>query len=333
MRTLFTMRTYPALLIISISTLIISSLILSSCKEDEPPTKPKLSFSEATKTINEADGEIEIKIKLDKGAFEDVTIAYELSGTALDKVTAGTTKSYDYEITSDYLETEIVKGDSIGIIKLSLFSDLEIEEDETIVISIKDTDSENVEITRNDDIKITLKQEDGMVVLLEWGVGTGEKYTDVDMDLFLWAKGSGSNLGITNIASANPGFVSPEYFFLPTEAFNDGQYGLSCNYYEGTVSPMNFRVSFVNLIAGVYKTPTIKKQTYTKANINPWDTSKIDPVLVLTFDKTSGSFTNFSNITVPPTGSRIKSTSLLTSFFKKGDDSKNKAMPSLQILQ
>ena len=93
MRTLFTIRTYPALLIISILTLAISSLILSSCKEDEPPTKPKLSFSEATKTINEADGKIEIKIKLDKGAFEDVTIAYELSGTALDKVTAGTTKS------------------------------------------------------------------------------------------------------------------------------------------------------------------------------------------------------------------------------------------------
>jgi hypothetical protein len=327
------MRACRGFLITFISILSLFSLILSSCKEDEPPTPPKLSFSEATKTINEADGEIEIKIKLDKGAFEDVVISYELSGTALDKVTAGTTKSYDYEITSDYLETEIVKGDSIGIIKLSMFSDLEIEEDETIIISIIDTDSENIEITRNDDIKITVKQEDGMVVLLEWGVGTGEKYTDVDMDLFLWAKGSGSNLGITNIASANPGFVSPEYFFLPTDAFNDGQYGLSCNYYEGTVNPMNFRVSFVNLVAGVYKTPTIKTGTYTLANINPWDTSKIDPALVLTFDKTAGSFTNFSNITIPSNGSRINSTSHLTSFLKKGDDSKNKAMPALQILR
>ena len=140
------MRTYQVFLIISISTLTLFSLVLSSCKEDEPPAKPKLSFSEATKTINEADGKIEIKVKLDKGAFEDVTITYELSGTALDKVTAGTTKSYDYEITSDYLETEILKGDSIGLIKLNLFSDLDIEEDETIVISIKDTDSNCIAI-------------------------------------------------------------------------------------------------------------------------------------------------------------------------------------------
>jgi hypothetical protein len=321
------MRTYRALLIIAISTLTLFSLVLSSCKEDEPPTKPKLSFSEATKTLNESDGEIEIKIKLDKGAFEDVIVGYELSGTALDKVTAGTTKSYDYEITSDYLETEIVKGDSIGIIKLKLFSDLEIEEDETIVISITETDSENIEITRNDDIKITVKQEDGMVVLLEWGVGTGEKYIDVDMDLFLWAKGSGSNLGLTTIASANSSFASPEYFFLPTKAFNDGQYGLSCNYYEGTVNPMNFSVSFVNLIAGVYKTPTVKKGTYTLANINPWDTSKIDPALVLTFDKTAGNFTNFSNLTIPVKGSRIKSSGMDESNIRKGDDSKNKPIP------
>lgn len=327
------MRTYRSLLVISVFTLSLFSLMLSSCKEDEPPTKPKLSFSESTKTINEADGEVEIKIKLDKGAFEDFTINYELSGTALDKVTAGTTKSYDYEVTSDYLEAEIVKGDSIAIIKLNLFSDLEIEEDETIVISIKDTDSENIEITRDDDIKITLKQENGMVVALEWGIGTGEKYIDVDMDLFLWAKGSDSNLGLTNVASANSSFVSPEYFFLPTEAFNDGPYGLSCNYYEGTVNPMNFSVSFVKLVAGVYKTPTVKKGTYTLANINPWFTSKVDPALVITFDKTSGDFTNFSNITIPTAGSRLKSSGILSSNFKKGDDSKNKAMPVLQKLR
>jgi len=326
------MRAYRSFLIISVFTISTLSLVISSCKEDEPPSKPKLSFSVSSQTITESDGEIEIKMKLDKGAFEDVTINYELSGTALDKVTAGTTKAYDYEIKEDYLETEIIKGDSIGIIKLTLFSDLDIEEDETIIISIKDTDSESIEITRNDDIKITLKQEDGMVVALEWGTGAGEKYVDVDMDLFLWAKGTDSNLGLTNIASANSGFASPEFFFLPIKVLNDGQYGLSCTYYEGTVTPMNFSVSFVKLVAGVYKTPTVKKATYTLANINPWFTSDVDPALVLTFDKTNGDFTNFSNITVPATGSRIKSTNLLTSFFKKGDDSKSKHLPALQKL-
>lgn len=327
------MKAYRSFLIISAFTISSLSLMVSSCKEDEPPSKPKLSFSQSTKTINEADGVIEIKMKLDKGAFEDVTITYELSGTALDKVTAGTTKAYDYEIKENYLETEIVKGDSIGIIKLTLFSDLDIEEDETITISIKDTDSENIEITRNDDIKITLKQEDGMVVALEWGTGVGEKYVDVDMDLFLWAKGSDSNLGLTNIASANSGFASPEFFFLPTKVLNDGQYGLSCTYYEGTVSPMNFSVSFVKLVAGVYKTPTVKKATYTLVNINPWFTSDVDPALVLTFDKTSGDFTNFSNITVPAQGSRQTSSGLVSSYFKKGDDSKIKPLSALQKLK
>lgn len=327
------MKAYRSLLIISAFTISSLSLMFSSCKEDEPPSKPKLSFSQSTKTINEADGVIEIKMKLDKGAFEDVTINYELSGTALDKVTAGTTKAYDYEIKEDYLETEIIKGDSIGIIKLTLFSDLDIEEDETIIISIKDTDSESIEITRNDDIKITLKQEDGMVVALEWGTGAGEKYVDVDMDLFLWAKGSDSNLGLTNIASANSGFASPEFFFLPTKVLNDGKYGLSCTYYEGTVEPMNFKVSFVKLVAGAYKPAVVKKGTYKLVNINPWFTSDIDPVLVQTFDKVSGDFTNFSEITPPLSKSRVKSTNVVKSFFKKGDDSKSKHLHGLQKLQ
>ncbi|MBK5279891.1 MAG: hypothetical protein JJE09_13615 [Bacteroidia bacterium] len=326
------MRTF-LLLTISAFTLLTFSLIFSSCKEDEPPTKPKLSFDKSSMTVNEGDGDIEIKIKLDKGAFEDITIEYELSGTALDKVAAGTTKAYDYEITSDYLEIGIDKGDSIGFIKLTLLSDLEIEEDETIIIKIKDVDSENIEITRNDDITIKVKQENGMVVALEWGVGTGEKYTDVDMDLFLWAKGSDSNLGLTNIASANSGFTSPEFFFLPTAAFDDGPYGLSCNYYEGTVDPMNFRVSFVKFKDGAYQSPIVKKGAYKLANVNPWFTSDVDPILVQTFDKANGDFTNFSDITIPATASRIGSSGQLSSAIKKGYDSKNKSLPALQKLR
>jgi hypothetical protein len=316
------MKTYRTLLIISAFTLTAFSLLFSSCKEDEPPAKPKLSFDKSSLTVNESDGEIEIKLKLDKGAFEDFTIAYELTGTAVDKVSAGTTKAYDYEITSDYLETEIVKDDSIGIIKIKLYSDLTIEEDEMIQISIKDVDTENIEITRNDDIKITVKQEDGMVVALQWGIGTGEKYTDVDMDLFLWAKTNGE-FGLTNIASANSGFASPELFFLPVKPFDVGNYGLSCNYYEGKQDPMNFVVTFVNFVGGVEKPAINKKGTYTLANVNPWDTSKIDPVLVLTFDKVGTDFTNFSEITIPTEKSRIGSGSNHNFTFKKGNDVKN----------
>lgn len=325
------MKTYRTLLVISIFTLSAFCLLLSSCKDDVPPAKPKLSFDKSSITVNEADGEIEIKIKLDKGAFEDFKINYEVSGTALDKVTAGNTKAPDYEITSDYLETEIIKDDSIGIIKLKLYSDLSIEEDETIIISIKDVDSENIEITRNDDIKITVEQEDGMVVVLQWGIGAGEKYTNVDMDLFLWAKGSDSNLGLTSIGSANGSFISPEYFFLPTKAAVDGTYGLSCNYYEGTVEPMNFTVSFIKLVGGVDKSPIVKKGRYTLANVNPWDTSKKDPLLVQTFEKSGGDFTNFSEITIPPTGSRL-STSSIGSLTQLGLVRKSGDQPTSKLL-
>ncbi len=315
------MRPTRALLVIAIVTLSAFSLFLSSCKDDVPPAKPKLSFSQSSRTVNESDGEIEVKLKLDKGAFEDVKITWELSGTAVDKVSAGTTKPYDYEITSDYLSTKIVKGDSVGIIKIKLVSDLEIEDDEVIDISIKDVDSDKVEITRNDDIKITVKQEDGMAVVLQWGIGTGEKYLDVDMDLFLMGKNSSGDFGITSIASANPGYTSPEYFFLPVTPITDGTYGLACNYYEGTVEPMNFVVSFYKLVGGVEKAPIVKKGTYTLANVNPWDTSKIDPSLVLTFDKSGTDFTNFSEITIPAKGSRIRSNSPTT--VKKGNNATN----------
>lgn len=317
------MKTYRTFLIISVFTLTVFGLLFSSCKEDEPPAKPKLSFDKSSLTVNEGDGEIEIKIKLDKGAFEDFTIAYELTGTAVDKVAAGTTKAYDYEITSDYLETEIVKGDSIGFIKIKLYSDLSIEEDEMIQISIKDVDTENIEITRNDDIKITVKQEDGMVVALQWGIGAGEKYTDVDMDLFLWAKDASGEFGLTGIASANAGFASPEYFFLPFKPFTDGNYGLSCNYYEGKQTPMNFVVSFIKFVGGAEKPAINKKGTYTLANVNPWDTSKIDPLLVLTFDKVGTDFTNFSEITVPADKSRQGFGHNYNFTVKKNDDSKN----------
>jgi len=318
------MKTYRTLLIISGFTLTVFSLMFSSCKEDEPPAKPKLSFDKSSLTVNESDGDIEIKIKLDKGAFEDFTITYELTGTAVDKVAAGTSKAYDYEISSDYLETEIVKGDSIGFIKIKLYSDLAIEDDEMIQISIKDVDTENIEITRNDDIKITVKQEDGMVVALQWGIGAGEKYTDVDMDLFLWAKDTSGEFGLTGIGSANSGFASPEYFFLPFKPFTDGNYGLSCNYYEGKQTPMNFVVSFIKLVGGTEKPAINKKGTYTLANVNPWDTSKIDPLLVLTFDKVGTDFTNFSEITIPAEKSRVGSSNNHNFTFKKGDDAKNK---------
>jgi hypothetical protein len=325
------MRTYKKFLPIASIALCLSLLLSVSCKKDEaPPAKPKLSMKEATRTVKESDGEIEIKMKLDKGAFEDVKVNYELSGTAVDKVTAGTTQNYDYEITSDYLSTKITKGDSIGIIKIKLWSDLDPEGDETIEIKIKNADTDNVEITRNDDTKITLKQEDGVLIRLDWDYTAKDS---VDMDLFFWAKGTNGSLGlIAEISSTRTSYFSPEGFFLPIVILKDATYGLSCNYYYGKVEPMNFTLSFIKLIGGVEKPVITRKGTYTLKNLNQYDKTKVNPLLVQTFDKAGADFANFSEITTPASGSRIESTNTFLPLLKKEIDGQSKNDLILQFL-
>lgn len=295
---------------VSLLLIIALGITLPSCKEDEPFVKPKLSFSESTNTFKESDGEVEIEVTIDKAYAKDIEIDYSISGTAGEKVKVGANAAYDYEITSDYLKVEIPAGETKGIIKLEFISDVAIEDDETIEIQIEEVDSEEIEITRDDEINITLKQEDGLVVVLEWGVEANPKYLNVDMDLFLWVEDAGGTLGITQFRSADASVTSPELFFLPTAALDDGTYGLSCNYYSGTVDPMNFQVTYVKLVNGANAGSVVKKGTYTLANINPWDTSEVDPSLVMTFEKLGTEFKDFSEITIPTSGSRIISSKL-----------------------
>jgi len=290
-----------------LTTVVTGTLILASCNKDEPApfVKPKLSMENRTMTAKESDETIIVNVMLDKAYDKDVTIDYSLGGTAIDKVKAtSSSPAFDYEIVSDYLEVEIPKGQTTGEIEIKLYSDFIIENTETIVISIEGTDDDNIEITRDDDIEISLLQEDGLVVLLEWGVGAGETYTDVDMDLFLWAPDASSNLMLTNIFSSRASFQSPELLFLPA-VIDDDTYGLSYTYYEGTKDPMNFLVSFISLINGDDTLITSTNGTYTLSNINAWDVSNVDPILVQTFDKVGSSFTNFSPINVPSSGSRV----------------------------
>jgi hypothetical protein len=320
------MKTIKVILATSAWALCLSCLLLSSCKKDEaPPAKPKLSFKEATRTVKESDGEIEVKIKLDKGAFEDVKINYELEGTADEKVKVGKDQNgnqlpYDYEITSDYLSSKIVKGDSIGIIKIKLWSDLDLEDPETITISIKDTDSNNIEITRNDDTKITITQEDGLFIVLEWPAPsvTGGQ---ADMDMLLRVGQNTSNWEGVLTGSIQESFNGPEGVFLP-KAVNFPAYGLSYVYYDGTIDPLEFTVTFVDVINAAFE-PASQRQSfkpspkYTAANKNKW-TSVNSTLVVQTFLKTSEGFSAPSPIIVPAAGSRSESTSTLPFTLKKG---------------
>ena len=168
---------------------------------------PKLSFASSEMTVKESDGTIEAQLVLDKPASKDITIDYKVSGTAKDEVAAGNTAPSDYTINGTYGEVVIAKGETTGSISFELYSDSDVEADETIIFAIDKVDSDEIEITRDDDITITVTQEDGLIVLLEWGKNESPAYTDVDMDLFLWAENSSSVLVRT-------GFVGLEWFKL-----------------------------------------------------------------------------------------------------------------------
>ncbi|HPH46827.1 MAG TPA: hypothetical protein PKU83_07470, partial [Chryseolinea sp.] len=231
------MKKYSALLLSGLVIALLGSI--SSCSEDEPYVKPKLSFAESSMTVNEIDGTIEIEVVLDKPAAEDFTISYELDGDAYDEIRAEEEDELaDFEVVGDYGEIEIEKGEDSGIITLQLFADFIIEGNESIEIEITSVDSDKIEITNDDDIEITLEQEqDGVLVVLEWD----ETYTDVDMDMLLRAVDLGGNASTGPVVwgSVNGSFVSGESIFIP-KSIEDVVFGLSYTYYEGTAEPMNF---------------------------------------------------------------------------------------------
>jgi hypothetical protein len=310
---------------LSIGMLLTSCVVLFSCKEDEPFVKPKLSFALTTLTVNEADDLIEVEVILDKAFSEDIKVVYSLAGTAVEKAVAGNS-SYDYEITGDYLSVKILKGETVGKIEIQLYSDLGIEDDELIDIQLESVNSDQIEITRDDRLKITVKQENGMAVVLEWGtaVASTSAYADVDMDMFFWAPSTTTgSLVITNLSSTTPSYSSPEVIFLPNAILDDATYGLSYNFYEGKLKdnppgtpgnpedPMNFRVTFAEFINGSFEAlaaRNIFNAAYKQININAWDLEgAASPVLVQTFKKTGTTYSDFSAITIPTSGSRTNS--------------------------
>lgn len=273
---------------------------LSSCKDDPPFVKPKLSFTSETLTVSESDETAEIEVTLDKAYTEDITIDYKIAGTALDEVAAGSNQQPDYKVEGEYKKLEIAKGDLTGKITLTLYSDFNIEEDETIILTIDKVDNENIEITGDDVVTITLLQEDGLLAILEWD----ESYSDVDMDMFLWYGSALNSMSITGVASLRASYDPPEFIFIP-DVVEDGFLGMSYNYYEGTEDPMEFSVTFLKIESGEDVWEKDFTQQYTLANINAWDSGDLDPILVQTFKKAGGNYTNFSDITVPPSGSRV----------------------------
>ena len=312
------MRKYS---ILFLSALTIGSLgfVFTSCDDDPPPAKPQLSFATTSVTAKESDADLEIQVVLDKAASEDITVEYSLSGTALDDVTAGNNQPVDYEVVSDfdYGEIEIEKGETTGTISLNLLSDGEFEDDETIEISIDNVSTDAVEITRDDEVNITVKQEDGRIILLEWPAPSGSG--QADMDIVLRVGDNTTTWAGVLSGAANGSFEGPEVLFIP-KAVTYAAYGLSYTYYDGTLDPLEFTATFIEFADGAAEAEAQWDSfdgVYTAVNKNKW-TDINTTIVVQTFQKTGGAFTAPSSpITIPSSGSRMASNSIFNPALKR----------------
>ena len=152
-----------AALILSIAILIGAGFGFSSCKEDEPPIPPKLSFADSEMTVSEAVGIVEVELVLDKPYGKNLNVDYDLGGTASDQDAVGTANA-DYEVLGTHGLVVIQSGETSAVIKLEIYNDTKFEEDETIEISIMDVNTSDVQVTADNEIVITITNDDAQAV-------------------------------------------------------------------------------------------------------------------------------------------------------------------------
>jgi hypothetical protein len=117
--------------------------------------EPNLSVETETITVNESAGTVQVEFVLDKGAPGDITIEYELRGTA--------TSPADYTIVGTEGEVEIANGETSGVIEIQIVSDAIYEGNETIEVSIEDVSSTDVLITNDDETVVTITDDDPQI--------------------------------------------------------------------------------------------------------------------------------------------------------------------------
>lgn len=156
------MKNYAALAL-SIPLLFGLGLGLSSCKDDEPPVPPKVSFAQSEMSVNEADGVMEVELKLDRPYGKDLSVEYKLAGTANDQAAVGTADA-DYEISGNPGVTVIESGQTTGVIEIEIYNDNIFEEDETIEITIVDVNTSDVVVGADSKTVITITSDDASVV-------------------------------------------------------------------------------------------------------------------------------------------------------------------------
>ncbi len=293
------------------------SLELTSCKDDEPE-KFTLKVSNPTQAAKESDFSIEIEISLDKPAPEDITVKFKLTGTAYDDVRAQAENEYaDFEVDGDYDKIVIAKGETSATIKLTPYSDSDLEDDETIIVTLTEVKNANVILDSSPVSTVTLGQEDGMIVYLVWPASSSANGV-VDMDMLVRIGASAASYDRIIAGSIFPGFDRNfELVFIPKTFvgtlfgydYSNSTYGLTYTYYDGTRNDLTFTVTFAELINGEIEAEASQQDftnavSYTTDNINKWEGSAYPTIIAQTFSNVGGVYQNFSEIVTPESSSR-----------------------------
>jgi hypothetical protein len=137
----------------SLLALAVVGVSLSACKDDDGDSPNTVSFVNSSLSVNEDDGTVEVEVKLDRAADQDIVVGYDISGTAADREDTGASGSYDFQISSDRGELTIPKGETTATINISIEQDGIFEEDETIELELSEA-SNNVKISDSKDAVI-----------------------------------------------------------------------------------------------------------------------------------------------------------------------------------
>lgn len=286
------------------------------------------SFQTISLAVNEADAGLhEIFVSLNQAPSTDVVVKYQIepwlvnnqavSGIAIDSLSAYeagiSAEYYDYFIDGTSGELTIPAGQTSAAIRINVLSDFHLEDTETIEFTL--IASPGIVPGTANKAMITITQEDGRVIALDWG---GEGPTDADMDLWIWFTVDEGVNWYPFIFSVVPGNAPPEIGFIPNtfvmeleqQEFHSIKFGISAIYYSGTADPLDFRTiiaDFADDDIEPVDQREITDASYGIVNINPWDDplTGTDPIVVQTFTYENGAYGPASDITVPDERSRV----------------------------
>lgn len=141
---------------LSLAAVAAMSVAFFSCKDDEDPVKPVITFQQAARTVGEDAGTIDVVLQLDVDAPQDIKVRYSLSGTASE----GTSSSADYQVLGSFGEVSVAKGASSGTIQLQIRNDDAVEPDETIIITLTEVVNNAATIGSTNVTTITVTSDD-----------------------------------------------------------------------------------------------------------------------------------------------------------------------------